>query len=156
LHAYIGASASCWAVFSALANANQPHLNPHPGLALLVDAYAAQHPGTPSDQSIQSVAVHLLALFGVFEAGYRPDQALWLRQRPLRDGRRPKHARFTWLEPPPLDRGLTVAQIAAGPDPQERTRLALDYTHQVWGAWESLHGGTIRSWFGLYILGDAI
>jgi hypothetical protein len=155
-HPYIGASPSCWAIYTAMANAGSPGLQPDARLALLVDAYAAQHPGQPSDQSIQSVAVHLLTLYGVLEAGYRPDQALWLRRRPLRDGRTAKHARFTWLEPPALHLGLTVEQIAAGPSPQERTRLAKQYIDQVWQAWKGAHQRAIQGWFGVYVLGDLV
>lgn len=78
-HRYIGASPACWAMYSAwligvppsaddLARSDAP---PRPGpttagpdgaSALVVDAYAAQHHGTPSPQAIQSVAVHVLAL----------------------------------------------------------------------------------------------
>ena len=37
---------------------------------LTVDSYAAQHPGEPSRQSIQSVAVHLISLHLMLERGY--------------------------------------------------------------------------------------
>jgi hypothetical protein len=50
---------------------------------LIGDAYAVQHSGTPSAQAIQSVAVHLLTLYGVFRRGVAPDKALWIRQRRL-------------------------------------------------------------------------
>ncbi|MCA9961009.1 MAG: hypothetical protein KC443_18340, partial [Anaerolineales bacterium] len=64
-HRYIGASPACWDIFAALANAGEPPLAPHPWNGLLLDAYTTQHPGVPSPQAIQSVAVHLLALHGV-------------------------------------------------------------------------------------------
>jgi hypothetical protein len=53
-------------------------LAPAPTNALLGDAYAAQHPGTPSPQAIQSVAVHLLALYAVLEKGVASEMALWV------------------------------------------------------------------------------
>lgn len=83
-HRYIGASAACWDLFSRLLHGGEPPLAPAPLNALLLDAYAVQHAGTPSPQAIQSVAVHALTLFGVLERGVAPDQALWLRQRILR------------------------------------------------------------------------
>jgi hypothetical protein len=46
-HRYIGASPACWTIFAALHNAGEPPLAPAPMNALLDDAYAAQHPGTP-------------------------------------------------------------------------------------------------------------
>ena len=51
---------------------------------LLADAYAAQHPGVPGPQAIQSVAIHLLVLEGVFNRGVAPENAQWVRRRALR------------------------------------------------------------------------
>ena len=82
-HRYLGASAACWALYSAL-NVGEPPVTSTPYNALMVDAYAAQHYGEPSPQAIQSVAVHLLALYGVLEQGQSVEQAIWLRTRPLR------------------------------------------------------------------------
>src|SRR5690606_37658695 len=110
-HRYIGASPACWAIFSALLNAGEPPLAPGPMNGLIGDAYAAQHPGTPSPQAIQSVAVHLLVLYGVLERGVAPDQALWIRQRALRDQTQSRRARFTWMTPPSFAGSLTVADI---------------------------------------------
>ena len=61
-HRYLGASPACWATFSALNNAGDPPLAPGHLIPLITDAYAVQHPGVPSPQAIQSVAVHLLAM----------------------------------------------------------------------------------------------
>src|SRR5262245_53935422 len=90
-HRYIGASPACWAIFANLLNAGQPPLAPAPLNAVLGDAYAAQHPGTPGEQALQSVAVHLLTLYGVLNRGVTPDNALWIRQRALRDKHGKRH-----------------------------------------------------------------
>ncbi len=74
-HRYIGASPACWAIFANLFNAGEPPLAPGPLNGLIGDAYAAQYPGTPSEQAIQSVAVHLLALYGVLNLGNVPGEA---------------------------------------------------------------------------------
>jgi hypothetical protein len=71
-HRYIGASASCWQLFSYLLNAGEPPVAPGRLNPLLVDAYCVQHHGTPSPQAINSVAVHALALHGVLAAGVSP------------------------------------------------------------------------------------
>ncbi|MBI5565051.1 MAG: hypothetical protein HY870_09155, partial [Chloroflexi bacterium] len=85
VHRYLGASASCWAMYAAL-GAGEPPIAPGPFNALLVDAYTTQHPGVSSNQAIQSVAVHLLTLYGILERGVSIERAIWLRTRPLRDG----------------------------------------------------------------------
>jgi len=86
-------SAGCWAAFASLNDPERPLGNSEFN-ALLVDVYAAQHPGTPSNQTVNSVAVHLMVLYGVLERSYSPSQALWLRMRPGRHSRIPKHERF--------------------------------------------------------------
>lgn len=150
LHRYLGASPACWEIFSRLNNAGQPPIAPDPANALLIDAYAVQHPGRPSDQSIQSVAVHLLALFGVFAGRIGPEQAVWLRRRVLREGPVPKHKRFRWLTPPPFTDSLTIADVAAGPNPEARAELARRYVADVWTRWEATHGPTIAEWYERY------
>jgi len=124
-HSYIGASPACWAIFSDLLNAGEPPLAPAPTNALIGDAYPAQHPGKPSDQAIQSVAVHLLVLHGIFVCGVGPCSALWIRRRALREKGKPRRGRFRWLEPPSFEGSLTVSHIVREPDPAE-TATKLD------------------------------
>ena len=94
-HRYIGASPSCWAMYTALSSVGEPPMTPLPITTLLVDAYAAQHPGTPSPQSIQSVAVHLITLYGVLSKGGPFERALWLRQEALNEGQSPKKEHYS-------------------------------------------------------------
>jgi len=121
-HEYIGASPGCWAIFTQLGT-NQ----------LIVDAYAAQHPGTPSRRSIQSVAVHLISLLMQLEHGADPARA--------RDAIRAALAiayRFVWLDPPAWDNALTIVDVrdAAG---------ARAWAESVWRAWAP-HHDTVRAW----------
>ncbi|MDT8306831.1 MAG: DUF5946 family protein, partial [Anaerolineae bacterium] len=120
-HRYVGASPACWALFANLVNAADPPLAPASLNGLITDAYMAQHPGTRSPQAIQSVAVHLLALYGILVRGVAPGNAQWIRQRALRKGRTAKHDRFAWLAPPPLAGSLTLADIARAATPGART-----------------------------------
>jgi len=74
-HRYMDSSAGCWAAFGSLNDPERPLRNSEFN-ALVVDVYAAQHPGTPSPQSVNSVAIHLMVLYGVLERDFRPAQAL--------------------------------------------------------------------------------
>lgn len=154
-HRYIGASAPCWAIYSAL-NVGEPAVAPTHSAPLMVDAYAAQHYGEPSPQAIQSVAVHLIALYGVLEAGHSVEQVLWLRTRPLRDGKRPKHSRFHWLTPPDFSGKLTVAAIVQASTPTQRAEVMDQYVHQVWSVWGAIHAQTVQAWYTQYVLADQI
>ncbi len=152
-HRYIGASAACWALYTALHNGGEPPLLPSATNTLLVDAYAAQHPGTPSAQAIQSVAVHLLALYGVLERGMDPQRALWIRQQALSERRQPKLHRFEWLAPPDFAGTITIAGIVQQPTPAARTAYVRRYLDSVWGVWSAAHRNTVAAWYDRFILG---
>lgn len=117
-HRYIGASAACWAIYTALQSGGEPPLAPAPLNALLLDAYAAQHPGMPSPQAIQSVAVHLLVLHGIFTHQLGVERALWLRREALQQRTGSRAARYRWLDPPDFSGSTTVAAIVGEPTPE--------------------------------------
>ena len=129
-HRYIGASPACWAIYTAL-GVGEPPVAPSPLRELLVDAYAAQHPGIPSDQAIQSVAVHLITLYGVEVHGHAPADAMALRTRPLREQTSSKRGRFHWLTPPNLSGTVTVAAITTATTPAGRAALVDDCVRSV-------------------------
>jgi hypothetical protein len=73
---------------------------------LTVDAYAVQHPGKPSPQTIQSVAIHLSSLCLVLERGFDPGRATAAMQTLA------KHkASFVWLPPPESLGERTVVDV---------------------------------------------
>ncbi|MEZ4679157.1 MAG: DUF5946 family protein [Caldilineaceae bacterium] len=154
-HRYIGASAACWAMYSAL-NAGEPPVASTSYSALMVDAYAAQHYGVPSPQAIQSVAVHLITLYGVLEQGHAFDNVIWLRTRPLRPGKTTKHSRYSWLTPPDFTGSLTVADIVRAPTAVARATVLQQYVEAIWSIWASLHRETISAWYARGVLADEI
>jgi hypothetical protein len=151
IHRYIGASASCWAIYTAL-GVGEPPVAPSPLRELLVDAYAAQHPGVPSEQAIQSVAVHLIALYGVLVRGHVPGDGVALRTRPLREQTGSKRGRFRWLTPPDFTRTVTVTAIATAPTPAARAALVDDCVRSVWAAWAPGYEATIAEWYERYVV----
>lgn len=153
-HRYIGASAACWAIYSGMFNGGEPPVAPTPALAQVVDAYAAQHPGIPSDQATQSVAVHLIALYAVFVRGTDVGRLIWVRQRALRAKPGRKHARFEWLTPPEFSGSLNVAQIAAAATPAARTELVERYVREVWELWARAHAATVERWYEAFVVKD--
>ncbi len=156
VHRYLGASPSCWAMYAAL-GAGEPPIAPGPYDALLIDAYATQHPGAPSNQAIQSVAVHLLTLYGILECDVPIERAIWLRTRPLRDGSQHKHERFTWLTPPSFADSLKIADIVAAPTPQARAASVIEYVRNIWSIWRATeHASTIVQWYERYIVPERI
>jgi hypothetical protein len=150
-HRYLGASPACWAIYTAMSSGGEPPLALGPWNGLLVDAYAAQHPGEPSDQAIQSVAVHLLALYGVLAKGLGVDRVLWIRQTALAPGKRHKHERFIWLAPPSFAGSLSVADIVQGATPRARSEILARYVQEVWARWSRNHLATLSAWYAAYV-----
>lgn len=152
-HRYVGASPSCWQLFSYLLNAGEPPVAPGRLNPLLLDAYCVQHHGTPSPQAINSVAVHALVLHGVLVAGIAPNEALWIRRRALRESAsKGKHERFHWLTPPEVGQMLTIADIVEAETSSARSEQLQAYVQSVWQAWSALHGDTLARWYAQYVL----
>ncbi len=150
VHRYMDSSVACWSAFNSLSET----LELTAFHALLVDVYASQHPGVPSNQTINSVAIHLMVLYGVLERGYKPEQALWLRTRPGRASSIAKHDRFHWLPPPSFATSLTIADVIAGATPSERSRLLEVWVKSVWQAWKELHETQVAAWFEKFVMAE--
>jgi hypothetical protein len=147
-------SPACWAIFNALNDPQRP-LEFAAFNVLIVDAYAVQHPGVPtSPQAINSVAIHLMTLHGILEKNFKIDQAIWLRQRPGRPGSIDRHSRFHWLTPPSFTNCLTVADVAMGETPSERSRIVEAWVRNVWKVWSVIHGDQVAIWFEKYVISE--
>jgi hypothetical protein len=140
-HAYIGASAGCWALFtevSAREYGDPERWAVHP---LTVDAYAVQHPGTPSRRAIQSVGVHLITLCLVLERDLPLEKASRIRAAAadrLASG-------MTWLEPPEPSAASTIADVAAAADAAGHRAAVRSWAQEVWVSWAP-HHETVRKW----------
>lgn len=139
-HRYIGASPGCWAVYGEVLAKEYGDLRYWRSHQLTVDAYAAQHPGEPSPQSVQSVAVHLIGLYLQLERGLRPEEIIRARKRTASRKRD-----LVWLEPPVLAGDLTVLDVRDAGDPDEHGRLVRLWARSVWQAWAPRHD-TVRRW----------
>lgn len=107
---------------------------------LTVDAYAVQHPGSPSRQSIQSVAGHLVSLHLVLEGGASAKSATAAIRKAVAQS-----SRFVWLEPPSSLGAFTVLDVVGAKDFDEHVRLVEQWATSVWEAWAK-HHETIRKW----------
>lgn len=147
VHGYVEASASCWMLFSNLTAVGEPMLAPRDTNGLVVDAYLCQHHGSSSPQAIQSVAVHLLALYGVLHVGLGLDKTLWIRQRATRPERKKVTDRFQWLAPPDWTGCLTLAEAVAEQTPERRADRVEMYVREIWARWSQLHMATLSVWY---------
>lgn len=127
-----------------------PDLEPCPGCGALlppVDGPTHRYIGA-FPASIQSVAVHLLALHSMLERGVDPGKALWVRLRAVRE-----RAVFRWLDPPGFRETLTVVQVAREAPNGRGARMA-EYVVSVYKAWAAVYGETIAAWYGRFVERD--
>ena len=141
-HRYLGASPGCWRLYGeVLGREYADYERFAPVHRLTVDAYAAQHPGTPSPQSIGSVAAHLIRLHLQLERGLTYDRA---NDAMLGISSRSK-GEFFWLDPPENPGDVTVLDVLGARDPEEHVERVRGWAASVWGAWAP-HHETVRRW----------
>jgi hypothetical protein len=140
-HRYLESSPGCWAAYGeVLAREYGDPLLFEQVHRLTVDAYAVQHPGQPSPQSIQSVALHLISLCLLFEHGATPQEAT----AAIGAGTKTK-SRYVWLSPPASLGTLTVAYVQPATEAQAHAESVRRWASAAWSAW-STHHATVRSW----------
>ncbi|MGH8278881.1 MAG: DUF5946 family protein [Gammaproteobacteria bacterium] len=139
-HRYLESSPACWATYGEVLAREYSDPAYYAVHRLSVDAYAIQHPGKPSPQTIQSAAVHLISLYLVLER----DVDLQRATRAMRTAVKTK-GRFVWLTPPPALGSITVADVHMAKTVEEHKRLVRAWADSVWSAWAP-HHATIRSW----------
>ncbi len=142
-HRYMESSPGCWAAYGEVLarEYGDPALFAR-AHRLTVDAYAVQHPGQPSPQSIQSVALHLVSLCLVLEHGATPREATAALQAGAAGA---KKSRYVWLTPPASRGAVTVADLQRATTASAHEELAWQWARAVWSAWAP-HHAAVRAW----------
>lgn len=140
VHRYMESSPGCWAAYGQVLAREYSARSLADIHRLSVDAYAAQHPGRPSPQSMKSVGVHLIRLCLNVERGFdvRESNRVMVAASKVKD-------RFDWLPPPASLGSITVANVAGAESVEEHRRTVRAWAASVWEAWAE-HQETIREW----------
>ena len=139
-HRYLESPPGCWAAYGEVLvreYSDPAYFRIH---RLTVDAYAVQHPGHPSPQSIQSVAVHLISLCLVLEREVDVQRATRAMQQAVKT-----KGRFVWLDPPTSLGTVTVADVQSAKNAEEHQKLVRAWADSAWSAWLQYHE-TIYKW----------
>ena len=139
-HRYMTSSPGCWEIYGqvlAREYTDRAYASLH---RLTVDAYAVQHPGTSSPQSIQSVGIHLLRLHLVLERGF--SDAAAARVMPLLSRQK---GRFHWLLPPPPMGGMTAVDVWRTSSTEQHRQAVMEWAQAAWQAWAP-HHDQVRCW----------
>ena len=132
-------SPSCWKVYGdvlAREFSDPTYMAVH---RLTVDTYAVQHPGQPSPQSIQSVAIHLIGLYAVLELRLSfPEATVVLR-------RAADKMKFKWLDRPRSLGAMTAADVTRAQSASEHSAAVHAWAESAWKAW-AIHHPQVREW----------
>ena len=139
-HRYMESSPGCWATYGEVLAREYSDPAYATNYRLSVDAYAVQHPGRPSPQSIQSVAVHLIRLCLLLECGLAMSRANDAMLKATES-----KTNFVWLRPPPSRGAITVADVHRAGTADEHVSLVRQWAESTWQAWHS-HHLQIRAW----------
>lgn len=134
-HKYLGASPGCWKIFGyilAKEYSDPAYMTVH---RLTVDAYALQHPGDKSPQTIQSVNLHLMALCAALEYHVAYPFIPKIMNKRVKEYK----GIFTWLTPPESLGNITVVDVAKATHVEEHEKLVQDWAKSVWNAWSEYH-----------------
>ncbi|MEO1148901.1 MAG: DUF5946 family protein, partial [Cyanobacteria bacterium J06638_22] len=133
-HAYLDASPGCWARYSEVLAREYSQAQYFAVHAITVDAYAIQHPGTESSQTINSVNLHLASLYAYYrnhvEMGQLSQLKHYLAQR---------KDRFRWLPPPAHLGNITINTIWQADTAEQHCESVLQWGESVFNCWCDYH-----------------
>lgn len=133
-HAYLDASPGCWARYGevlAREYSNAQYFVVH---AITVDAYAMQHPGIESSQTINSVNLHLASLYAYYRNHVEISQLSQLKRYLA------KHSdRFRWLPPPTNLGSMTINTIWQADTAETHCKSVIEWGEVVFDCWREYH-----------------
>ena len=137
-HPYMTSSPGCWKAFGELIAADFSDRERMAFHQVVVDAYAAQHPGTDDPRQVRSVGLHLMTLCLFLEHETDPALGAELHRRMIRRPafhrlHRSGHGAFTVTHVP-----------TSGPVDAAR-RAAYEWAADVWQTYADAHA-TVASW----------
>ncbi len=140
VHRYIGSSPGCWAIYGEVLAREYSD----PALMMVhrqtVDAYAAQHPGHPSPQSIRSVGIHLVRICLMVERGL-DDEAAARAMPVILESKETFH----WLVPPANIGAITAVDVWKTESRKDHVEAVRKWAGSVWQAWTP-HHDQVRRW----------
>lgn len=137
-HPYMVSSAACWAAFGDLLAADYSSPERMAFHQLVVDAYAAQHPGGDDPRQLQSVGLHLMTLCLFLDHDVSPETGPSLHRRMIRCPafRRLRRSGYG---------ALTVTHVPVTGPAEAARAAAYEWARSVWDAYAE-ERPTIEEW----------
>ncbi len=145
IHRYMHSSPGCWKAYGNVLGREYSDAMYAQNHRLTVDTYAVQHPGKPSPQSIQSIAVHLASFYMIFERSLAVHEATHFIQKLAQH-----KSAFFWLEPPTDLYDGTVTDVLAAKDAKGHTDTVMQWARSTWLDWKD-HHDQVKRWAELCV-----
>jgi hypothetical protein len=134
-------SAACWRGYGELLAVQYSDPRRMEFHQVVVDAYAAQHPGADDPRAVQSVAIHLMTLALFLDHGVDPALGTRLHKQMIT---RPVFHRLQRPDPRPTGT-LTFQHVPLEGDPDLARERAYEWARSVWASWEP-HQAAVHRW----------
>jgi len=134
-------SAACWRGYGELLAVQYSEPQRMAFHQVVVDAYAAQHPGEGDPRAVQSVAIHLMTLALFLDHGVDPALGTKLHKQMVA---RPTFHRLQRPDPDP-ERTLTFQHVPLNGSVDIARERAYEWGRSVWASWEP-HQETVHRW----------
>lgn len=134
-HAYLPAPAGCWAKFNEVLTREYSDPQYWKAHRWTVDAYCAQHASGTDRRQVQSVAVHLVALYLGLEQHLDSEKIAHKMDTLIKRNKN----RFPVLEKPSFNGTLNVTSLLCATSAEEHYALSLEWAKSVWNMWRSEH-----------------
>jgi len=134
-HPYLPAPAGCWSKFNAVLAKEFSDAAYFKAHRLTVDAYCAQHASGTDRRQIQSVAIHLVALYLSFEKHCSDEQITGTMDALIKHYKN----RFPVLNRPSFEGTLNVTSLLGATCAEEHHALRLNWARSVWNTWQAEH-----------------
>jgi hypothetical protein len=138
VHPYMTSSPACWQAFGEVLAADYSSPERMAFHQLVVDAFAAQHPGAEGRKEAQSVGLHLMTLCLFLEDGVDPKHGTGLHRKMIG---RPVFTRLQRTGPG----ALTVQHVPLGESVERTRQAAYEWATAVWDSYAGEHA-TVRRW----------
>jgi len=143
VHENFESCAGCWKIYgNILAKEYGKYNNPELTHRLTVNTYAVQHPGESSAQSKQSMASHLVSLYGLLEEN-SPVKAVTNKMQYITDNIKD----LSWLSPPSFDGTLNVNDVICATNKYDHEERVYLWASSVWSCWKISHLKVIQTWY---------
>jgi hypothetical protein len=138
VHRYMTSTPGCWRAFGELLAADYSSPERMDFHQLVVDAYAAQHPGDDGPQQIQSVGLHLMTMCLFLEHDTDPALGTSLHRKMI--------GRPTFTRVPRSGPGtLSVRHVPVTGRPNAARTATYEWASAVWNSYAGAHA-TVRRW----------